>query len=211
MSYREIRFEEDIQRLESIPAEKGKILLYGSSFFAVWGTERAKRQWLENGALQVVNHGFGGARGDELLHYYPRLVKPYRPAAIVFRTGLNDVFQGKSAVETMTETEELFAMAKRDFPDIKLIPILIFDTASATEAQMDEMREYNRLLQGYAQNQKNVYTIDLNPFFYQEEKDIGTCKNFRDVFKPDMLHLTDEGYVQLSQYLIPIVRKILMG
>ena len=43
--------------------------------------------------------------------------------------------------------------------------------------------------------------IWLNPFFYKEDKGIGTLQKFYDVFQTDMLHLTDEVYVFLSNYL----------
>lgn len=207
----EIRFADVIQEMEAYPVETGKVLLYGSSFFTVWGMERAKQQWAEatDQAVRVVNHGFGGARVDELLHYYDRMVLPYKPSAIVFRTGINDVFHGISAEETMLETEKLFAAVKKDFPSIPLISIKVFDTVMAPPPAMDEMRKYNDLLENYAKAHENIYTIDLNPFVYMDEADIGTCRNFKDVFQPDGLHFTDAGYVKLAAYLAPIVRKIL--
>ena len=213
MEQREIRFAWDIAQLELLPVETGKVLLYGSSFFAVWGVERAKKQWSDatSGALQVVNHGFGGARVDEMIHYYHRMVTPYAPSAIVFRTGVNDIFHGMSAEETMAQTQTLFSMARQDFPHIKFLVILVFDTLSANQAQMNELRKYNRLLEDYAKAHENIAVIDLNPFFYKEETDIGTCQNFQDVFQSDMLHLTDEGYVRMADYLAPMVQKLLLG
>lgn len=102
-------------------------------------------------------------------------------------------------------------MARQDFPDIKLLPILAFDTASATKVQMDELRKYNNFLRDYAEKKENVTVIDLNPFFYKEERDIGSCQNFKDVFQTDMLHLTDEGYVRIVKYLAPMVQRMLLA
>lgn len=202
------RFEDQIQNYEKYPAETQKVLLYGSSFFAFWGYERAKQQCMEatNGALQVVNHGFGGATVEELLYYYHRMVLPYAPRAIVFRTGFNDM-PHMDAQECMVLTRRLFDWAKNDFPGIKLIAIKGFDHPSAVWENLAKLRQYNRMLDELSENDDQLITIDLNPFVYGSSSDIGSLRNFKDIFREDGLHLTDEGYVQLAAYLAPILQK----
>ena len=202
------RFEDQIQNYEKYPVETQKVLLYGSSFFAFWGYERAKQQCMEatNGALQVVNHGFGGATVEELLYYYHRMVLPYAPRAIVFRTGFNDM-PHMDAQECMVLTRRLFDWAKNDFPGIKLIAIKGFDHPSAVWENLAKLRQYNRMLDALAENDDQLITIDLNPFVYGSSSDIGSLRNFKDIFREDGLHLTDEGYVQLAAYLAPILQK----
>lgn len=202
------RFEDQIQNYEKYPVETQKVLLYGSSFFAFWGYERAKQQCMEatNGALQVVNHGFGGATVEELLYYYHRMVLPYAPRAIVFRTGFNDM-PHMDAQECMVLTRRLFDWAKNDFPGIKLIAIKGFDHPSAVWENLAKLRQYNRMLDELAENDDQLITIDLNPFVYGSSSDIGSLRNFKDIFREDGLHLTDEGYVQLAAYLAPILQK----
>ena len=65
------RYEETVRNCLSYPVRTGKVLLYGSSFFRVWGYERSLEQLLEatGGKLETVNHGFGGATVDELLYH----------------------------------------------------------------------------------------------------------------------------------------------
>ena len=64
------RYDATINDYLPLPIRKGKVLLYGSSFFRVWGYERSRDQLLEatDGKLETVNHGFGGATIDELLY-----------------------------------------------------------------------------------------------------------------------------------------------
>lgn len=90
------RFDEYIAPMRGETAPEGSILLYGSSFFTNWGRQRAHDQLLaaSNGALYAVNHGFGGATADELLYFYPDLVRPCRPSLILWRGGANDYFCG---------------------------------------------------------------------------------------------------------------------
>ena len=113
-----------------MPAEPGKVLLYGSSFFTNWGYDRSRDQLAaaSGGALQVVNHGFGGATVDELLYYYDRMVRPCAPAAAVLRPGLNDLARGLSAEETWFQTQRLLAWLKTDDPAIPVVVLSIFDT-----------------------------------------------------------------------------------
>ena len=202
------RFEDQIQVYEKLPVETGKILLYGSSFFAFWGYERAKQQWLAEGKLQVVNHGFGGATVEELLYYYQRLVLPYKPAAVVLRTGHNDVWNC-TAQEAYFLTEILVNWLKNDFPGIRVIALKCFDAPWASEDFAKKLWQYNALLEQLAREDSQVSLVDLNPFMYEEEKDIGTLRNFRDIFQADGLHLTDDAYGDMAKFLVPKIQKIL--
>ena len=47
--------------------------------------------------------------------------------------------------------------------------------------------------------------MDINEFFYESIQDIGTRRNFRDVFLEDGLHLTDDAYLKMAGYLAPVV------
>lgn len=196
------RFDDQILRLEQQPVEKGKILLYGSSFFANWGYERAKQQWHAASGLEVVNHGFGGATVEELLYYYHRLVLPYAPKAMVFRTAHNDVWS-ISAEECFLLTKYLFSWIQNDFPGIRLIAIKPFDTPSSPEKNLVEIHKYNALLDSFVGQVPWFDTVDINPFFRANDG------SYRDVFLEDGLHLTDRGYEEMAQYLAPKIAELL--
>lgn len=204
------RYEDQIRAYEQYPIETGKVLLYGSSFFANWGYERAQKQWYmaSDGKLDVVNHGFGGATVEELLYHYHRLVLPYQPSAVVLRTGHNDTWVC-TAEEAIILTQRLIDWLKNDFPGIRIVALKAFDHPSATSEMLEKRRCYNRLLEELARKDPQLYTVDLDPFFYQSKEDIGSGKNFRDVFISDGLHLTDSGYEQMASYLMPLVSEYL--
>lgn len=196
------RFEEKIQEYERYPLETGKILLYGSSFFGNWGYERAQRQLAGLGGETdaVVNHGFGGATADELLYYYPRMVRPYAPKMLVWRGGPNDIFSGLSPEEAFIITQRVFEWAKNDFPEIKIVILAIFDYRSQREEVQPAFAEYNRLCRRLAQSDSQTEYLDINDFFYENPADIGTFQNFREVFVADGLHLTDAAYAEFAPY-----------
>ena len=157
-----------------------------------------------------MNHGFGGATVEELLYYYHRLVTPYAPSAVVFRTGLNDLYHLKPR-DGFFLTERLFDWVKNDFPHIPLIAIKCFDTPFASEEFTKELWRYNEMLEELAENDPRVFTVDLDPFVYKTTEDIGTGKNFRDIFLSDGLHLTQQGYEEMAQFLIPKVHKLILA
>ena len=41
--------------------------------------------------IRVIQHGFGGAKLNDLVHYATRLVNAYRPRAVVVFAGTNDI------------------------------------------------------------------------------------------------------------------------
>ena len=88
--------EDSVVAYEQEPIEKGKILFYGHSLFTRWGSpEYGFRRMdedirMKDGSLAVVNHGFGTSTSEELLYYYPRLVRPWEPRALVLSTLGND-------------------------------------------------------------------------------------------------------------------------
>lgn len=197
------RYESTVKEYLDLPVRKGKVLLYGSSFFRVWGYENSHRQLLEatNGELDTVNHGFGGATVDELLYHYPRLVAPYAPRAMVIRAGYNELSRGQSPEEAVFLLERLLRWAIADFPEIRIMVFPVFDTRRASPELQEKINAYNALLRQRIAPMEQVSLLDLNPFFYSDPADIGTRQNFRDVFISDGLHLQEKAYPEMASFL----------
>lgn len=193
-----------IETYESYPVETGKILLYGSSFFRNWGYDRAKEQWKRYAGLDVVNHGFGGATVDELLYYYDRMVRPYKPSAAVLRPGHNDLTRGLSPEEAWFLTERLIAWLRTDCPDLPVVLLEVFDTKKYHNPERCALNDaYNHLMRKFAAEQEGVFTVDLDPFFHDEQGEL------RDIFIEDGLHLTDSGYEEMASWLTPQIKDLL--
>lgn len=206
------RYEKSVTEKEQYPVSEGNVVLYGSSFFANWGYERAKQQLagIRQGQVNVINHGFGGGTADEFLYYYPRLIRPYKPSAILWRGGPNDIFSGLSPEESWIISRRVFEWARKDFPDIRIGILNIFDYRSCKEEHRPLFARYNNLASAYAAETGGVSYIDINGFFYESRADIGTFKNFRDVFVEDGLHLTDAAYLELAAYMKPRIEGLLL-
>lgn len=199
------RYDTTVNEYLPLPVRKGKVLLYGSSFFRVWGYDRSREQLLEatDGKLETVNHGFGGATIDELLYRYPRLVAPYAPRAMVIRAGYNELNRGQTPENAVFLLERLLQWAIADFPAIQIMVFPVFDTRRASDELQEKINVYNALLREQIEPMAQVSLLDLNPFFYDDPADIGTRQNFRDVFVEDGLHLQDSAYPKMAAFLGP--------
>lgn len=197
------RYEHEVARIEAFPPETGKVLLYGSSFFSRWRYEKARKQLSDatGGVLQVANHGFGGAVTDDLLYHYHRLVRPYRPRAVVIRAGGNDVDMGMEARDAAFLLVRLVCWLKADFPGMPICVLKIFDTIYGSSEYKRRAREYNLLLDEIFADVDDVTVLDISPFFYEDPRDIGNHSKLRNAFVEDGLHLTDESYLEMAKYL----------
>ncbi|MBE6560669.1 MAG: hypothetical protein E7662_06055 [Ruminococcaceae bacterium] len=195
------RFQRSIDQLTAKPAEPGNILLYGSSFFTNWVNAKEQMLAASDGKYHVVNRGFGGATADELMYYYHKLVTPNAPSAIITRIGANDIHRGFTPAEAWDMTWRLLEFARADYPGIKLILFSVFDFRSATLERRPLYAEFNAFQKEYAEQTENVWYIDISEFFYENPENVGTFEGFRDVFRPDGLHLLEPAYVEFAAYL----------
>lgn len=206
------RFADEIAQIESYPKTAGKVMLYGSSFFAKWFYDRSQAQLsaASEGKLQIINHGFGGATVDELLYYYPRLVTPYAPSAMVIRSGYNDISRGLSPEQAMFLLKRLVGWIQTDFPDAPILLMKIFDVKRGDDARFAANQHFNALLEEYGKTLENAAILDINGFFYEKEADMGDRSKLRDVFVEDGLHLTDRAYEEMAPYFAQRVLDALM-
>ncbi len=213
------RLDSELAELFEFPVETGRILLYGSSFFHVWGHERAARQMNEQG-FDIVNNGFGGATAEELLFYHHRLVRPFAPRALILRGGINDLLNGYPLEQAIDMAERVLAWTRADFPEVRLGVIPAFDCpckATASHiAQRTPFHEalrthlwapYNEAMRAFCKTDGNAAYLDITPFFYEDPADTGSLEGFKDIFVEDGLHLTDEGYEQFAPYFADLLRQ----
>jgi lysophospholipase L1-like esterase len=213
------RFEDRILKYESVPVQTGKILFYGHSLFTrcSWITKRQENPKLEeevrmkDGSQAIVNHGFGTSSADDLLYYYDRMVRPYKPRALVLATSGNDVGFGYSAHDIMDILARIIDWAQADFPGI---PIFVMGRgpALARVGQVNVFtrirKEYDELLRDYCANTEGVTYVNLGeqPFYYNNPEDIGDFDKVRDdIFAADGKHFNAKGYT----YYMDFVREFL--
>ena len=206
------RLESEVIELEKKPIQQGKILFYGDSIFtrwkSKWGFKSLEAVIIDkNGNNIALNHGIGSSTAEETLYYYPRLVKPYKPIALVYKVFGNDWLFGYSAIEIFELTRRVIEYALCDFPGIKLY-ISDVGICSREENILDNWNyvrdEYNSLLYNYAvkHNACKVISTVSSPLFFNDSGDIGKYEKVRkDIFIEDGVHFNKKGYELYGQFI----------
>ena len=197
-----------IKHLNDDPTnEQGMILFYGPSNFGRWSRNtiaiRDHRPLeedirMKDGSQACLNHAFGTSSVEELLYYYPRLVRPWNPRALVLSTGNNWTY-GYNAGEVCFMLFRILEWARRDFPGIKLfleVGIPHPKMREATLAKKNIVKEYQQMIRSYAATRGDVTLIDHAeiPDLWQEGH-MGDYDYPRDeLFVADGVHFNQDGY-----------------
>lgn len=214
--------EKEIVKYEQEPIQKGLVMFYGHSLFTRWGSPKWGYRRMDedirakDGSLAVVNHGFGTSTSEELLYYYPRMVRPWAPRALVIATYANDGMYGYSPEEVMINISKLCHWARTDFPGIKLYLVEDHPRPNGKGATIrdewnngkNKREKYHRLLRYYADSHEDTKIIELwnQPELFETPEDVGNFQKVRDdIFVEDKVHPNQAGYDILG----PIFKKAL--
>jgi lysophospholipase L1-like esterase len=165
------------------PPAPGAVVLWGSSSFRLW----ANYQFDLTGH-RVLNRGFGGSQMHEALRYFERVVVPLRPRALLVYEGDNDLAAGKPPAQVLAEFQQLVALARRHFPDLKIgfVSIKASPARTSLRAPQDQT---NALVRQFCQQTPGLGYIDI----VQPMLD-AKGQPRPGLFEADGLHVTAEAY-----------------
>ena len=215
----DVREESGPQRIEAKPVHKNRIIFYGHSAFTRW-TDRWGHREMEDdligrdGNTTVLNHGFGTSCAEELLYYYPRLVRPYEPRALVLAAFGNDIAFGYSPEETMMLLSRVIEWAQTDFPGIKIYLCGVGVTLKTLGMpRWDAARaRFDQLARDFCAARENCTFIDTveSPLFYEKAEDVGDRSKVRkDIFVHDQTHFNQVGYDLYGEFFREVLKDIL--
>jgi lysophospholipase L1-like esterase len=194
----ETRFESEITAFEDSdrvnPPASGGVVFVGSSSIRLWPDLRSYFP-----GVNAIQRGFGGSRLDEVVHYAPRIVLPYKPKLIVLYAGENDIAEGKTPAQVFAAYTEFVSLVQHALPDSRIVYVSIKPSPSRWEL-VDKMRAANTLIQRYiATHPRQVYVNVFSPM-------VGANGRPRpELFVGDSLHMTPVGYAIWRQLLTPII------
>jgi len=84
-----------------------RVLFVGSSSSVKWKETLAS----DMAPMPVINRGFGGSHVEYVNRWFDQIVAAYRPRAIVFYAGENDLDAGKSAARVVSDFDEFMGVA----------------------------------------------------------------------------------------------------
>ncbi len=197
-------FEKEILAFEASdktnPPPKHAALFIGSSSIRLWKT---LAQDLPE--YRVINRGFGGSQVADSIHFAERIVLPYEPEVIVLYAGGNDINAKKSPEKVFSDFKTFVDQVRVKLPATKIAYIAIAGNP-ARWAQVDKVREANRLIREYTATQPGLSFIDVFPHMMGAD---GTPQP--DIFVADKLHMNEKGYAIWKRVVGEHLKKIVPG
>jgi lysophospholipase L1-like esterase len=189
-------FEEEIVHFEDSddksPPAYGGILFTGSSSIRFWKTMAEDFE-----GRNVLNRGFGGSQFSDLLHFYDRVIIPYRPSKILVYEGDNDIASGKTPERVLSDFKQLVQKLQKDLPDCEIAFISIKPSPSRWNVS-GEMKEANALIKSYCQSNQLTYIDVFNPM-------LRDGRPIPEYYLSDSLHMTPAGYHVWVEEVRPFV------
>ena len=159
------------------------VLFTGSSSIRFWKSLKE-----DMAPYNTLNRGFGGAQIAHVNYHFNEIVKPYKPKAIVFFCGTNDLAALKSPGEVFSDFNLFYSMVKKELPETRLIVIGV-KPSIAREYLIQEEKEFNELINNLAKkNASLTYVSVWDPMLTTEGKPDPS------LFVEDGLHINAKGY-----------------
>jgi len=180
-----MRWESAIRAMEKwdarTPPPEGAVFFCGSSSIVRWDMANAFPM------LATVRRGFGGSRIDDTTFHAHRILLPYRPGAIVFYAGDNDLASGRSAKRVRDDFRAFVAKVRRTHPDVPIHFIAIKPSVARWKL-WPTIQEANRLIAAECDGKKTTF-VDIVPAMLDAKG-----KPRPELLAKDGLHLSVEGY-----------------
>jgi lysophospholipase L1-like esterase len=179
----------------AVPAEP--VLFVGSSSIRMWRTHESFPD------LPVVNRGFGGSHVSDVIYYVERVVLPYKPRAIVFYAGDNDIAGGKSAQRVAEDYRRFVRLVHARLPAARIVFVTIKPSRSRWSL-WPEMSRANGLVRDFCRGDDRLFFADLAaPLLGPDGMPMP------ELFLGDQLHLSAQGYAVWTRTLRPILSSAL--
>jgi lysophospholipase L1-like esterase len=191
-------FENEIAQFEAAdrisPPRMGSVLFVGSSSIRVWPNLKA-----DFPNIDVLQRGFGGSTLDQVDHYAPRIVLPYCPRMIVLYAGDNDLAEGRTPEQILTDFKTFVGLVRAPMARTRIVFIAI-KPSTARVALLEKMREANELVRQYIVTDRSLTYVDV---FTPMLGPTGLPR--AELFQSDGLHMNAQGYAIWRGLLQPLV------
>ncbi len=197
------RWERTVRKLErkarQHPPSPDTVIFIGSSSIRLW-----KSLTEDFAPLPVVNHGFGGAQILQVTFYTDRLIFPFKPQAVVFYAGDNDIgsvwFAKKKTPEEVLVAFQQFCGKVHDrYPEMPIY-VLSIKPSIRRRKRWPQMQAANTLLEEFAWSDERIQFVDVAAPLLAAN---GQPRS--DVFRRDGVHLNAKGYAVWTAVLRPIL------
>ncbi|WP_340644942.1 GDSL-type esterase/lipase family protein [Phenylobacterium sp.] len=192
----ETRFSPEIAHFadldEVAPPRPCGFLFTGSSSVRFWKTLDQ-----DMAPYPVINRGFGGSQIADVTLHFDQVVTPYRPRAIFFYAGDNDINAGRAPAQVIADFQTFLDRKDQTLGATKVYFIALKPSKSRWN-QFAAQSEANAAIKALAGQRADLDYIDVVPSMLES----GAPK---DIFVGDGLHMTPAGYVVWTGVIRPEV------
>jgi lysophospholipase L1-like esterase len=178
------------------PPPKNPIIFTGASTIRRWSTLAH-----DFPKQPVVNRGVGGSEIVDITHFADRIIFPHRPKMIFFRSGGNDLHNGKPVDQVFADYKEFVAAIHAKLPETEIVWISQNPTNARWE-QNDKEQALNKLVKEFSQNTPRLKYLEVSDMVLGAD---GKPRN--ELFVEDKLHFNAEGYKLLAERVRPFLPK----
>jgi lysophospholipase L1-like esterase len=194
------KWEAEIARFEAQDGlseqPAGAVVFVGSSSVRMWRTLAR-----DMAPLTVINRGFGGSTIADCVHFAPRIVNKYKPAAVVFYAGDNDIAAGSAPEQILADFKRFVTAVRKDLPHAAVFFVSI-KPSPARWSLWEKTRKANDLVAQYVKTQKGLDYLDIATPMLDKAGRVRA-----ELFLNDRLHMNAMGY----NVWIPVIKPPLMA
>lgn len=176
------------------PPPRNSVVFVGSSSIRMWPNLKG-----DFPGVQVLQRGFGGSTLAQVDHYAPRIVLPYCPRLIVLYAGDNDLAEGRTPQQILTDFKTFVGLVRASMPKTRIVFVSI-KPSTARVALLDKMRETNALVSRYIAADPSLTYVDVFAPMLDP-----TGRPREELFQSDGLHMNAQGYAIWRNLLQPLV------
>jgi lysophospholipase L1-like esterase len=182
-----VEVERFVEADRVMPPASCQVLFVGSSSIANWKPTLAE----DMAPIPVINRGIGDAQIEFENHWFDRIVAPYRPRAIVFYAGENDLNFGKPVQQVIADFDTFMELKQKTLGQTPVYFISV-KPSKRRYAQFPLQSEVNAAIRRRAAERNDLHFIDVVPLMLNGGRP-------KDIFLPDDLHMSRSGYLLWTQ------------
>jgi lysophospholipase L1-like esterase len=170
------------KRLQASPPKPGGVFFAGSSSARLWDLEKSFP------GAGYVNVGFGGSVIADSTFFVPRLLSPFKPAAVVLYAGDNDIGRGHTPERVAADFEAFVAAVRKDNPSCRVLFVAV-KPGLARWKLFDTQQRANALVRAACEKGAGLAFVDVVPAMLGPDG-----KPVPELFVKDGLHMSPKGY-----------------
>lgn len=194
----ETPFREEIERFvaadHAAPPPLCPVLFVGSSSIRLWSSLEK-----DFAPLPVLNRGFGGSTIAQVVTNFDYVAASYRPRAIVFYAGENDLDGGTAPQAAAEDFGRFMALKRKHLGDVPVFYISA-KPSKARLAQIDAQRALNAAIAAEAAAEPDLEFVDIVPAMLDNGRP-------KDLFVEDGLHMNAAGYAIWREKVTAALRR----